>query len=76
MPKTNRNGQALTLSPEQMDAIMCHLTPISRAVLSVCRYTACRVSESLSLCWQNITNTDVVIPRAITKKRRKRAPSP
>ena len=71
MPKANRNGQALVLSPEQMDAIMRELTPTSRAVLSICRYTACRVSEALGLRWENITSTDVVIPRVVTKKKTK-----
>ena len=69
MPKTNRSGQAQTLDPEQLDAIMAELSPIARAALSTCRFTACRVSEGLQLNWGNITQSHVVIPKAITKKK-------
>ena len=69
MPKTNRSGQSLSLSAEQLDAVMDELNPISRAVLSTCRYTAARITEALSLRWENITATDVVIPKCITKKK-------
>ena len=71
MPKSNRSGQALTLTPEQLDAIMSELNPISRAVLSTCRYTAARITEGLSLKWENVTPTDIVIPKAVTKKKMK-----
>ena len=71
MPKTNRSGQALSLTPEQLDAIMSELNAISRAVLSVCRYTAARITEALSLKWENVTPTDLVIPKAVTKKKMK-----
>ena len=69
MPKTNRSVQALTLTPEQLDAIMAELNPIVRAALVTRRYTAARVSEALSLRWENVTPTDIVIPKAITKKK-------
>ena len=71
MPKTNRSGQALTLTPEQLDAIMSEVNSISRAVLSVCRFTAARVTEALSLKWENVTPTEIVIPKAVTKKNMK-----
>ena len=71
MPKTNRSGQALTLTTEQLDAIMPEVNPISRAVLSVCRFTAARITEALSLRWENVTPTDIVIPKAVTKKKMK-----
>ena len=71
MPKTNRSGQALTLTPEQLDAIMSEVNPASRAVLSVCRFTAARITEALSLRWENVTPTDIVIPKAVTKKKMK-----
>ena len=69
MPKTNRSGQALTLTPEQLDAIMSEVNPASRAVLSVCRFTAARITEALSLRWENVTPTDIVIPEEVTKKK-------
>jgi integrase/recombinase XerD len=69
MPKTNRSGQALTLTAEQLDAVMLEVNPICRAALSTCRYTAARITEALSLRWENITPTDIVIPKAVTKKK-------
>ncbi len=71
MPKSFRHGSALTLSTEQLDAVMDELAPNIRAVLSTCRFTAARITEALSLVWENITPTDVVIPRAVTKKKMK-----
>ena len=55
MPKTHWSAQALTLTPEQLDAIMSEVNPASRAVLSVCRFTAARITEALSLKWENVT---------------------
>ena len=69
MPKTNRSGQPLTLSSEQLDSIMAELSPKARAVFSLCRFTAARITEALSLKWENVTSTDIVIPKAITKKK-------
>ncbi len=48
---------------------MAEFSPIARAALSTCRFTACRVSEGLQLNWGNITQSHVVIPKAITKKK-------
>ena len=42
-------------------------SPKLRAVLSTTRFTACRISEALSLKWSNATATDIVIPKAVTK---------
>ena len=69
MPKTNRSGQAATLTTAQLDSIMNELQSLVRAAVSTCRYTAARVNEALSLKWENITSTDVVIPKAVTKKK-------
>ena len=71
MVKSNRNGQAATLSTEQLDALAEKLTPASRAVFSMCRFTAARVNEALSLKWENITPTEIVIPKNVTKKKMK-----
>ena len=48
---------------------MNELQPNVRAVLSMCRFTAARITEALSLKWENVTSTDIVIPKAITKKK-------
>ena len=69
MPKNNRNDQAATLSPDQFEAVMCELNPITRAVLQTCRYTAARITEALSLKWENIFEATLVIPKAVTKKK-------
>ena len=71
MPKTNRAGQASTLSTEQLDALSAELSPIMRAAVATCRFTAARCNEALSLRWENVTSTDVVIPKAVTKKKMK-----
>ncbi len=71
MVKSNRNGQAATLSPEQLDAIAEQLPAAPRGVFSICRFTAARVSEALNLRWENILPSEVVIPKTITKKKMK-----
>ena len=71
MVKSNRNGQAASLSPEQLDALAQELPPAPRAVFSICRFTAARVTEALSLRWENITQSEVVIPKNVTKKKMK-----
>jgi len=40
-------------------------------VFSICRFTAARVNEALSLKWENIMQTEVVIPKNVTKKKMK-----
>lgn len=69
MPKNNRNDQAATLCPYELDAIMSELSPITRAILQTARYTAARITEVLSLKWENIFEATVVIPKAVTKKK-------
>ena len=69
MVKANRNGQAATLSTEQLVALANELSPAPRAVFSLCRFTAARVNEALSLKWENLTQAEVVIPKMVTKKK-------
>ena len=57
------------MSPEQLDRIMAACSPKLRAALSICRFTACRISECLSLRWENLMQDTVVFPRMITKKK-------
>ena len=71
MVKSNRNGQAATLSTEQLDCLADELGPAPRAVVSICRYTAARINEALSLRWENLTQAEVVIPKNVTKKKMK-----
>ena len=69
MPKMNRNDQAATLRSDQFEAILAELTPVIRAVIQTARYTAARITEVLSLKWENIFEATVVIPKAVTKKK-------
>ena len=69
MQKSCRCGQAEILDCDVLDAIMAELSPECRAVLSTCRFTAARINEALSLKWENLTPTAVVIPKACTKKK-------
>ena len=71
MVKSNRNGQAATLSTEQLDALADEMGAAPRAVFSICRYTAARINEALSLKWENLTQAEVVIPKNVTKKKMK-----
>ena len=71
MVKCNRNGQAATLTSAQLDALMDQLSPICRAALSTCRFTAARINEALSLKWESVTSAELVIPKAVTKKKMK-----
>ena len=71
MGKANRSGQSATLSVEQLDALMALLPPMELAALAVCRYTACRITEGLSLLWRDILSESVVFPRHIVKNKSK-----
>ena len=71
MVKSNRNGQAATLSTEQLDSLADELGAAHRAVFSICRFTAARINEALSLKWENLTQAEVVIPKNVTKKKMK-----
>ena len=57
------------MSPEQLDALVEELPAAARAVFSVCRFTAARVSEALNLRWENVMQSEVVIPKMITDKK-------
>ena len=69
MPKSSRCGQAEILDTDQMDRLMQLLYAAPRAILSVCRFTAARINEALSLKWENLTPSHVVIPKVCTKKK-------
>ena len=69
MPKSNRSGQAGILTSAQLDALMEQFQPFGRAVFQTARFTAGRISEVLSLKWENVYNDFLVIPKCITKKK-------
>ena len=71
MPKSQGHGQALVLEPSQADAVVAARSPAMRAVFSVARCTAARISEVLNLKSENITSTHVVLPKRICKGKKK-----
>lgn len=72
MAKVNRCGQSAILDGEQLDRLFEAMNPKCRAVLSVCRYTAARISEALALKWGNITPSFVMLEKANTKTKQTR----
>ena len=72
MAKVNRCGQSAVLSSAELDLLFDAMNPKCRAVLSVCRYTAARISEALALKWINVTPNFVVLEKRKTKTNRTR----
>jgi integrase/recombinase XerD len=71
MPKAQGHGQALVLSQEEANSIVNNCCPELRAVFSFARSTAARIGEVLSLKFENITSTCVVLPKRIVKGKKK-----
>lgn len=66
--KSSRYGQAAVLDTQQLDRLISALQGRHHQVLaSVCRYTACRISEGRQLVWGNIGANSVVFPKTVTK---------
>jgi len=66
--KVNRNGQALVLSPEQLDQLLdAAPSPRYRALWSLQRWSAARISESLTLTWGDVAAGHVTYRRSTTK---------
>ena len=71
MPKANGSGQALVLTQDEANGIIEACNPNLRAVFSFARGTAARISEVLSLRFENVTPTYVVLPKRIVKGKKK-----
>ena len=71
MPKSNGSGQALVLSQDEANKLIGACSPVMRAVFSFARGTAARINEVLSLRFENVTPTHVVLPRRIVKGKKK-----
>lgn len=65
--KNDRNGQAETLTEEQLAELMTALTPCYRALFAICYYTSCRISEALQLRRSDLIG-DRIVFRAVTTK--------
>lgn len=68
--KHDRNGQAKILTEKEIEAIFSLLTPRDRAVFAVCLYTGCRISESLSIRFSDISNCVITLRKSATKGKR------
>jgi integrase/recombinase XerD len=71
MPKANGSGQALVLTQDEANAIIDASSAVMRAAFSFTRGTAARISEVLSLRFENVTPTCVVLPKRICKGKKK-----
>ncbi len=75
MAKTNGAGQATTLAPNQLEALLdAAPTPAHRFLWAVMRFTGSRVSETLRLSWGAIHDDRIVFVAATTKTKTTREP--
>lgn len=66
--KIHRNGKAASLSPDEFQALLEEApSPRYRALWSVQRWTAARISEALALTWADVAGDRVTYRRANTK---------
>ena len=66
--KVARNGKAAALNADQLEALLnAAPSPRYRALWSVQRWTAARISEALALTWADVAGGKVTYRRANTK---------
>ena len=66
--KINRQGKSRVLDKDQLDLLIDALpTHKHKMVALVCRRTACRISESIQLRWENVTAGGIQFPKEICK---------
>tara|TARA_R100001480_G_scaffold2579_1_gene7208 strand:- start:31 stop:612 length:582 start_codon:yes stop_codon:yes gene_type:complete len=69
MGKTNRKGKSKVLDTKQLDNLISNL-PLKhhKLIASICRNTACRISEACQLKWEDIrSDNKIYFPKEITK---------
>ena len=69
MSKTNRKGKSKVLDTNQLDNLISNL-PLKhhKLIASICRNTACRISEACQLKWEDIRpDKKIYFPKEITK---------
>lgn len=67
MPKSNRSGQALVLTPEELGCIWGELDQPYRLVTQIAYYTAARIGEVVSLERSNLRGEHIIYESAKTK---------
>lgn len=72
MAKSNRHGQAEIWKDDQFETVIHDLSPKMRAIVAICYYTICRVSEARQLRAENIVNGAIVFRRSTTKTKKTR----
>lgn len=73
MAKVNREGQATTLSPEQLDLLLdAAPSPAHRCCWSLMRFTGSRATETLRLTWAAVGNSTITFAGSTTKTKRSR----
>ncbi|NJP12484.1 MAG: site-specific integrase [Leptolyngbyaceae cyanobacterium RU_5_1] len=72
MAKTDRHGQAEIWTEDQFEQVSRELSLTMRALLSICYYTLCRVSEARQLKAEDLVSRSIVFRRATTKTKRTR----
>ena len=66
--KVDRSGQSQILDDRQLD-LLVEALPAGphRMICLICRYTACRVTESLRLRWGFVSDDVILFPARVTK---------
>ena len=69
MGKTNRKGKSKVLDTIQLDELIQNLPgKHHKLIASICRNTACRISEACQLKWEDIrSDKKIYFPKEITK---------
>ena len=69
MSKTNRKGKSKVLDTNQLDNLISNLPQKHhKLIASICRNTACRISEACQLKWEDIRpDKKIYFPKEITK---------
>ena len=65
--KTNREGKALVLEPEQVVDILIESKPKYKLLFAICYFTSCRISEALTLNVLDIGNKYITFRAQNTK---------
>ena len=72
MSKTNRKGKSKVLDTNQLDNLISNLPQKHhKLIASICRNTACRISEACQLKWEDLRpdnkHPKIYFPKEITK---------
>ena len=68
--KLNRQGRSRILDTNELDLLIdCLPTNKHKLIALVCRRTACRISESIQLRWENVMPGVLFFPIEITKNK-------